>query len=626
MKHEFLPVSPADMAARAWTEYDFLLVTGDAYVDHPSFGTPVIGRVLEQAGYRVAILAQPDWHNAEAFRAMGRPKLGLMLSAGNLDSMVAHYTAARRRRNEDFYSPGRQIGKRPDRAVIAYAGRAREAFPGLPIIIGGLEASLRRFAHYDYWENKVRRSVLVDSGADLLVYGMGERASLEIAKRLRNGDRLNTLTDIRGTAYLTRNEIYPFPVVDCPSFEEVRDNKRAYAEACRIEDAEHDAFRGKALRQKHGDRYLVVNPPALPLNTEELDAVAALPFVREPHPMYDAMGGVPAIEEVRFSIIHNRGCFGGCAFCSLAFHQGRFISARSHESVLREAEAMTHDSRFKGYIHDIGGPTANFRQPSCAKQRKSGLCAEKRCLAPAPCPNLNADHRDYIQLLRKLRAIPGVKKVFIRSGIRFDYLLADKSDEFLKELVKYHISGQLKVAPEHCIDSVLDKMGKPHAEVFEEFCRRYEAMNQTLGKKQFLVPYLMSSHPGSTLRDAVKLAVYLKTHGIRPEQVQDFYPTPGTISTCMYWTGLDPWTMQPVYVPRDYHEKELQRALLQWYNPAKRPLVLEALRKAGRTDLIGYGANCLIRPSKQEVGVSPKQAGKSASGPSRRRRAKNTEG
>ena len=596
----FLPVSRADMAARGWDGYDILLITGDAYVDHPSFGTPVIGRLLEDAGYRVAILAQPDWHGPEAIRAMGRPGLCCMLSAGNLDSMVAHYTAAKRRRGEDFYSPGKKAGLRPDRAVIVYAGRVREAFPGLPVIVGGLEASLRRFAHYDYWDDRVRRSVLADSGADLLTYGMGERASLEIAARLKAGEKPETMTDIRGTACLRREPLCAYDYVNLPSFEEVRDDRRAYAEACRMENEEHDAVRGRALLQRHGDRYLVVNPPAPPLETPELDALAALPFTREPHPMYEALGGVPAIEEVRFSIIHNRGCFGGCNFCSLAFHQGRAVTVRSHESVIAEAEAMTQHPLFKGYIHDVGGPTADFRHPSCVKQKTKGLCAHRSCLAPEPCPMLDADHSDYVRLLRKLRAIPGVKKVFVRSGVRFDYVLAEGKDEFLRELAKYHVSGQLKVAPEHCVDGVLEKMGKPRAAVFEAFCEKYEAMNGKLRKEQYLVPYLMSSHPGSTLRDAVQLAVYLKERGVRPRQVQDFYPTPGTISTCMYWTGLDPRTMEKVYVPRSYREKELQRALLQWFDPAKKPLVLEALRKAHREDLIGYGPGCLVRPERRE--------------------------
>ena len=614
----FLPVSRADMAARGWESYDFLLITGDAYVDHPSFGTPVIARLLESAGYRVAILAQPDWHDAEAIRAMGRPELGCMLSAGNLDSMVAHYTAAKRRRGEDYYSPGKRAGLRPDRATIAYAGRVREAFPGLPVVIGGLEASLRRFAHYDYWDDKVRRSVLFDSGADLLTYGMGERASLEIARRLAAGDKVGELTDIRGTACLRKEPLCDYPALTLPSFEEAREDKRAYAEACRVENEEHDAIRGRGLIQGHGERYLIVNPPAAPLETEELDALAELPFTRRAHPMYDPLGGVPGLEEVRFSIIHNRGCFGGCNFCSLAFHQGRAVTVRSHESILREARAMTRDPDFKGYIHDVGGPTANFRHPSCEKQKTAGLCAHRKCLAPEPCPHLDADHSDYVSLLRKLRAIPGVKKVFVRSGIRYDYVLAGENREFMRELTKYHVSGRLKVAPEHCIDTVLDAMGKPHAEVFERFCESYAALSGQAGKEQYLTPYLMSSHPGSTLRDAVKLALYCKERGIRPEQVQDFYPTPGTVSTCMYYTGLDPRTMEKIYVPRSYREKELQRALLQWYDPQKKPLVLEALRKAHREDLIGYGPGCLVRP---ERGEEPRHYGdgkKSGKKPGRR--------
>ena len=596
MNELFLPVSREDMEARGWYYYDFLLITGDAYVDHPSFGTPVIGRLLESEGFRVALLPQPDWHDAEVIRAMGRPRYGCMLSAGNLDSMVAHYTAAKRRRSEDFYSPGKKAGLRPDRAVIVYSNRVREAFPGLPLVIGGLEASLRRFAHYDYWEDKVRASELVDAGADLLVYGMGERASVEIARRLKAGEKPETMTDIRGTAVCRPAPDCAFESVTVPSLEAVRSDKAAYAEATRVEYEEHDPIRGRAILQQHGQRWLIVNPPALPLNTQELDRVAALPFTREVHPMYESMGGVPAIEEVRFSVIHNRGCFGGCHFCALAFHQGRMVTSRSHESVIKEVEGFTKHPLFKGYVHDVGGPTANFRHPSCQKQLKAGMCAHRACLAPTPCPNLDADHRDYLALLRKLRQIPGVKKVFVRSGIRFDYMLCDKSGDFFAELVRHHISGQLKVAPEHCIDSVLGYMGKPPIEVYERFMEKYARLNKQYGKQQYVVPYLMSSHPGSTLRDAVKLAEYLKAHNVRPEQVQDFYPTPGTLSTCMYYTGIDPRTGKKVYAPRDYHEKELQRALLQWTRPEKRALVLEALRKAGREDLIGYGKHCLVRP------------------------------
>ena len=606
---EFLPVSKADMEERGWWWYDFLLVTGDAYVDHPSFGTAVIGRVLEAEGYRVAVLAQPDWHSAEAFRAMGRPRLGVMIGSGNLDSMVAHYTAAKKRRSEDFYSPGKKAGLRPDHAVIVYANRAREAFPDLPIVIGGLEASLRRFAHYDYWDDKVRRSALADAGADILVYGMGEYATREIARRLKKKEPAGSLTDIRGTAVLVSDpSVCAYDSLTLPSFEAVSSSMTDYADATRVEYEEHDPVRGKALIQQHGNRYLIVNPPAMPLSTEELDFVAELPYTRQYHPMYEPMGGVPAIEEVKFSVIHNRGCFGGCNFCSLAFHQGRMVTSRSHESVIREVTALTRFPDFKGYINDVGGPSANFRHPSCAKQLKYGMCAQKRCLAPTPCPNIDADHSDYLALLRKLRNIPGVKKVFVRSGIRYDYMLEDKNQAFFAELVKYHISGQLKVAPEHCIDSVLDYMGTPHIGVYEKFMDQYRRLNDKYSKEQYIVPYLMSSHPGSTLQDAVALAEYLNSKGRQPEQVQDFYPTPGTISTCMYYTGLDPITMKPVYVAKSYHEKAMQRALLQWKRPDKRKLVIEALKEAGREDLIGYGPKCLVRPD----APSGKPAGKKA--------------
>ena len=595
----FLPVSKADMEEHGWDGYDFLIITGDAYVDHPSFGCAIISRVLEAEGYRVAILAQPDWRKAEAFTALGRPRLGVMLSAGNLDSMVAHYTAARKRRHDDAYSPGNQAGLRPDRASIVYANKVREAFGDIPLIIGGLEASLRRFAHYDYWEDKVRRSALFDSQADLLVYGMGETATREIAARLASGTPVGEITDVKGTAFIAKDpSACAYPKVECPSYEQVSTDKRQYAVANMIQYEEHDPVRGKAILQRHGDRLLIVNPPAMPLTTAELDFVAELPYVREPHPMYDDMGGVPAIEEVRFSVAHNRGCFGACNFCSLAFHQGRIITSRSHESVLREVEGLTHHPGFKGYIHDVGGPTANFRRPACKKQMKAGLCRGKACLAPEACPNLDADHTDYLMLLRKIRAVPGVKKVFIRSGIRFDFMQKDKSGEFFAELVKYHVSGQLKVAPEHCVNSVLDYMGKPHIEVYERFKRKYESLNQKYGKEQYLVPYLMSSHPGCTLNDAVELAQWLNRTGRQPEQVQDFYPTPGTLSTCMYYTGIDPRTMKPVYVPKDPHEKAMQRALMQWKRPEKRALVREALHRAHREDLIGFGKDCLLRPEK----------------------------
>ena len=591
----FLPISKEDMLSRGWWWYDFLLVTGDAYVDHPTFGAAVIGRVLEAEGYRVAVLAQPDWHSAEAFAAMGRPKLGVLIGAGNLDSMVAHYTAAKKRRSEDFYSPGKRAGARPDRAVIVYANRAREAFPDCPIIIGGLEASLRRFAHYDYWDDAVRRSVLIDAGADLLVYGMGETATREIAAALKKKRPVREITGVRGTAYLTKT---PPEGIALPSFEQVRDDKRAYARAAMTEYAEHDSVRGRTLLQAHGLWTLVVNPPAAPLDGPALDAVAELPYTRTFHPVYESLGGVPAIDEVRFSITHNRGCFGGCNFCALAFHQGRMVTARSEESVVREAEALTKLPDFKGYISDVGGPTANFRHPSCAKQLKNGMCAHRACLSPEPCPNLDADHSDYLRLLRRLRALPGVKKVFVRSGVRYDYLLEDRGSPFLAELVKYHVSGQLRVAPEHCVDSVLDYMGKPRIGVYEQFLDKYRRLNERSGKEQFAVPYLMSSHPGCTLSDAVALACYLNRQRRQPEQVQDFYPTPGTLSTCMYYTGLDPRTMASIYVARDPEEKRMQRALLQWRRPENRRTVLAALRRAGREDLIGYGPDCLVPPER----------------------------
>ena len=598
MNFEFLPVSKEDIQERGWWWYDFLLVTGDAYVDHPSFGPAVIARVLEADGYRVAVLAQPDWHSAADFLAFGRPRLGVLIGAGNLDSMVAHYTAAKKRRSEDFYSPGKKAGKRPDRATIVYANRAREAFGSeVPIIIGGLEASLRRFAHYDYWDDKVRRSILLDSGADLLVYGMAEEAEREIARRLKKKIPVSEMHDIRGTAFIAASPSEcAFESVSVPSYAEVRENKRLYADATRIEYREHDPVRGKAIIQEHDGRYLIVNPPMMPLETKELDRVAELPYVRTYHPMYEAEGGVPAIEEVRFSVIHNRGCFGGCNFCALAFHQGRMVTSRSHESVIREVTELTKLPDFKGYINDVGGPSANFRHHSCKKQAKFGMCPDKRCLAPTPCPNLDADHSDYLALLRKLRSIPGVKKVFVRSGIRYDYMLEDKNDDFFTELVRYHISGQLKVAPEHCIDGVLDYMGKPHIEVYERFMDKYRRLNDRYSKEQYVVPYLMSSHPGSTLGDAVALAEYLNKKGRQPEQVQDFYPTPGTVSTCMYYTEIDPMTMKQVYVAKSFHEKAMQRALLQWKRPDKRRLVIEALKEAGREDLIGYGPECLVRP------------------------------
>ena len=593
----FLPITKEETEALGWDCPDFVLVTGDAYVDHPTFGPAIISRLLESKGYRVAMLAQPDWKTDRDFTRFGKPRLGFMVSAGNIDSMVAHYTAARRRRSDDAYSPGNRPGLRPDRAVTVYAKKIRELYPDSPIILGGLEASLRRFAHYDYWDDAIRPSVLVESGADLLTYGMGERQSVEIADRLAAGEPVSSLRDIRGTCYLIPTKEYePGPAVDCPSYEQVCASKREYAISCRKQQDEQDAVRGKRLLQKHGKMLLVQNPPALPLDGAELDAIYELPYMRTWHPCYAEQGGVPAIQEVEFSITHNRGCFGGCNFCAIAFHQGRMVTTRSEESVLREAKLLTQLPNFKGYIHDVGGPTANFRAPSCQKQKTLGLCAGKKCLAPKPCPALEVEHRSYLELLRKVRALPGVKRVFIRSGIRFDYLMEDPDKTFLHELIEHHVSGQLKVAPEHCSAAVLDCMGKPHIESYLAFQKEFFRYTKKIGKEQYLVPYLMSSHPGSTLKDAVELALFLKREHLRPEQVQDFYPTPGTISTCMFYTGLYPYTLKPVYVPRSDKEKAMQRALLQYFDPAKRSLVAQALQEAGRTDLIGYGEDCLIPP------------------------------
>lgn len=614
----FLPISKQDMVDRGWYYCDFLLVTGDAYVDHPSFGTAVISRVLEDAGYRVAILSQPDFHSEKDFTAMGRPRYAVLINSGNIDSMVAHYTAAKKRRHDDSYSPGGRGGRRPDRAVTVYARLARRAFPGVPIYLGGLEASLRRFAQYDYWADRILPTVLQDAGADGLMFGMGERSVLEIAANLKAGKRgVEAIRHVRGAAYLTHDKHdIAFPAVWCPSLEDVLADKVRYAESVKIQYDQQDHITGKAVVQKHGTRLLVQNPPALPLTTEEMDRVYGLPYQRTYHPCYEAEGGVPAIAEVQFSIIHNRGCFGGCNFCSLAFHQGRFISSRSHESVLQEARHIAQHPDFKGYIHDVGGPTANFRFPACKKQETHGLCRDKRCLFPRACANLEADHTDYLTLLRKLRDIPGVKKVFVRSGLRYDYMMADHNDEFFLELVKYHISGQLKVAPEHMSDHALYYMGKPSFSVYERFKKRYERINEKLGKKQYLVPYLMSSHPGAELEDAIQLAEYLNSIGYMPQQVQDFYPTPGTLSTAMYYSEIDPRTMKPVYVAKTPEEKAMQRALLQWRKPDKRALVIQALIQAGREDLIGYGKECLIHPRPDEhfahLHQKNRQPGKSA--------------
>ncbi|MDD6807773.1 MAG: YgiQ family radical SAM protein [Oscillospiraceae bacterium] len=590
----FLPMTSKEVESLGWSDVDFVYVSGDAYVDHPSFGAAIITRVLEAKGFKVAFLSQPDWHTKNDFMRFGRPRLGFMVSSGNIDSMVAHYTAALKPRTDDAYTPGGKHGKRPDRAVTVYCKRIREAYPDVPIVIGGLEASLRRFAHYDYWDNEIKPSILVESGADLLIFGMGENQTIEIAERLNKGEKISEITDVKGTCYLVPVKDTPLVGAECPSLDNVISSKREYAVSCRIQQDEQDHIRGKLIKQRHGKMMLVQNPPMPPLTTEELDWVYSLPYMRTYHPSYEKFGGVPGIEEVRFSITHNRGCFGACNFCSLAFHQGRFITSRSKESLVREAKLITEMPGFKGYIHDVGGPTANFRFPSCEKQLKAGLCKGKKCLAPKPCSQLVADHSEYVDILRTLREIPKVKKVFIRSGIRYDYLLSDKDDTFFKELVKNHVSGQLKVAPEHCSASVLDYMGKPHIEAYIEFSKRYFELTESVGKEQYLVPYLMSSHPGSTLDDAVELAVFLKSKNIRPEQVQDFYPTPGTISTCMFYTELDPYTMEKVFVAKTPHDKALQRALLQYYNPRNADLCREALVRAKRTDLIGSGPNCLV--------------------------------
>ena len=596
----FLPITKQEMKALGWDVPDFVVVTGDAYVDHPTFGTAIISRILEHAGYKVAVLAQPDWRSDRDFTRFGRPRLGFMVSSGNIDSMVAHYTAARRKRSEDAYTAGNKAGKRPDRAVIVYTKKIKSLYPDCPVIIGGLEASLRRFAHYDYWDDCVKPSILLESGADLLTYGMGEKQTLQIAERLNNGEPITSLTDIRGTCYaVPTREYQPGPAVDCPSYEQVCESKKEYAVSCRKQQDEQDAVIGKKVIQKHGKLILVQNPPMEMLSQDELDMVHELPYERTYHPVYEKEGGVPAIEEVEFSITHNRGCFGACNFCSIAFHQGRMITTRSEASVLREAKALTENPNFKGYIHDVGGATANFRHCSCKKQLEHGMCKGKKCLAPEPCPALEVDHQEYLQLLRKLRELPKVKRVFIRSGIRFDYLMKDQDDTFFKELVEYHVSGQLRVAPEHCATNVLDHMGKPHIGCYRAFQKRFYELTKSVGKEQYVVPYLMSSHPGSTLRDAVELALFLKKEKLRPEQVQDFYPTPGTISTCMFYTGLDPYTMQEVFVPKTNKEKAMQRALLQYFDPKNQKLVITALQAAGRADLIGNGQNCLVRPLAQ---------------------------
>lgn len=599
MMTDFLPTSAADAEARGWERVDFVYVCGDAYVDHPSFGCAIITRLLEAKGFKVGIIAQPDWNDPTSVAEFGEPRLGFLVSAGNMDSMVNHYTVARRRRKVDAYTPGGIMGKRPDHAAVVYSNLIRRTFKETPIILGGIEASLRRLAHYDYWSDKLKRSILLDSGADLVSYGMGEHTIVAIAEALDAGLAVRDLTFIPGTVYRTRSLEHVYDYEMLPSWDSLQGDKLEFARSFAIQYDNSDPITGKCLVEQYSPTLFVVqNPPAEPLTQSEMDAVYRLPFTRKWHPSYDAVGEVPALAEVKFSLTSNRGCFGECAFCALTFHQGRVVSSRSHESLMEEARQIVNDPDFKGYIHDVGGPTANFRKPACAKQLRDGVCSHKRCLSPKPCKNLEVDHGDYLELLRKLRSLPEVKKVFIRSGIRFDYLMLDPDPTFLQELVRHHVSGQLKVAPEHVSKPVLDCMGKPSHEVYERFAAAFREECDRAGKEQYLVPYLMSSHPGSTLEAAIELAEFCRDMGYNPEQVQDFYPTPGSMATAMYYTGVDPRTMQPVYVPKAPHEKAMQRALVQYRNPKNRSLVEEALRKAGRTDLIGYGPKCLIRPGK----------------------------
>ena len=599
---EFLPITRREMLDRGWDACDFVYIIGDAYVDHPSFGHAIISRVLESHGYNVGIISQPDWKNPKSIDVFGRPRLGFLVSGGNMDSMVNHYSVTKHHRKADAFTPGGVMGKRPDYATTVYCNLIRQTYKDVPILIGGIEASLRRLGHYDYWSDTMKRSILLDSQADLLMYGMGEKTIVEAADALNSGLDVKDITYIDGTVFKTKAPDDSLPTITLPSFAEIKADRRRYAESFKIQYANCDPFTAKRLAEPYDNFFVVQNPPQKPLTTAEMDAVYDLPYMRTYHPSYEKAGGVPAIEEVRFSLVSNRGCFGACSFCALTFHQGRIVQTRSHESILREAEIMVKDRDFKGYIHDVGGPTANFRHPACEKQLSKGACGGRQCLYPTPCKNMNADHSDYVALLRKLRKLPGVKKVFVRSGIRFDYLLADKKDTFFRELVQYHISGQLKVAPEHVSDAVLARMGKPRNAVYNQFVEKYFALNRQYGMNQYLVPYLMSSHPGSTLKEAVELAEYIRDMGYNPEQVQDFYPTPSTLSTCMYYTGIHPLTGEKVYVPKSAHEKAIQRALMQYKNPVNRELVLEGLKIAGRMDLVGYGEKCLIRPVRKEHG------------------------
>jgi uncharacterized radical SAM protein YgiQ len=616
MSKDFLPISRADMERMNIEQLDFVYVIGDAYVDHPSFGHSIISRVLEANGYTVGIIAQPDWKEKNSINILGEPRLGFLVSAGNMDSMVNHYSVSKKRRATDAFTPGGVMGKRPDNATIAYCNLIRQTYKNKPIVIGGIEASLRRLAHYDYWANTMKRSVLLDSGADLLLYGMGERSIVEMADALNSGLAIKDVTFIEGSVYKTKNRENVYDAIELPEYKNLVKDKVNYVKSFYIQYNNTDPFVGKRLIEKYNDNwYVVQNPAAKPLSAQEMDRVYSLPFMRTYHPSYEILGGVPAIEEVKFSLVSNRGCFGGCSFCALTFHQGRIIQVRSHESILAEANNIVWDKDFKGYIHDVGGPTANFRNTSCEKQVTKGVCPDKQCLFPKPCRNLKIDHKDYLALLKKLRTLPNVKKVFIRSGIRFDYLIHDENDEFFNELCEHHVSGQLKVAPEHVSDAVLSKMGKPENSVYEKFLKKFKETNDKMGKKQFVVPYLMSSHPGSTMKEAVRLAEYLRDLGYMPEQVQDFYPTPSTISTCMYYTGLDPRTMEKVYVPTNPHEKAMQRALIQYRNPKNYDLVVEALTLANRTDLIGFDKKCLIRPRKGNQPYNPNNKGNNTSSP-----------
>ncbi len=630
MRYEgYLPISKEDMLERGIEQFDFVYVIGDAYVDHPSFGPAIISRILESRGFSVGIISQPDWKDDVSISVMGEPRLGFLVSGGNMDSMVNHYSVSKKRREMDSFTPGGVMGKRPDYATVVYCNLIRRTYKKTPIIIGGIEASLRRLAHYDYWSNKVKRSILLDSGADLISYGMGERSIVEIAEALESGIDVKDITFIDGTVYKTKDKESIYDAIWLPEWDEIKENKHTFAESFYIQHCNTDPFSGKRLVEGYGTNFVVQNPPQKPLSQQEMDAVYALPYMRNYHPSYEEAGGVPAIREIKFSLVSNRGCFGGCSFCALTFHQGRIIQTRSHESIVEEAKIITQDPEFKGYIHDVGGPTANFRAPACQKQLTKGACPNKQCLFPTPCKNLEVDHKDYIELLHKLRELPKVKKVFIRSGIRFDYLMADKDKTFLRELCEHHVSGQLKVAPEHISNAVLSLLGKPSVEVYNKFVQAYKDMNKKIGKEQYLVPYLMSSHPGSTLKEAIELAEYLRDLGYMPEQVQDFYPTPSTISTCMYYTGLDPRTMKEVYVTTNPHEKAMQRALIQYRNPKNYDLVYEALTKAGRQDLIGFEKHCLIKPRKfggEKAGAWNKSGNGTKTGPGKNGKSSNSSG